>query len=243
MAHLVEHRTGIAKVLVSNPIGALFLGFLCSFLSYFTTAHISSYRGGHGFESRWSLIILGGFIFNCLSHFTTAKISFTFVLYPQFTHIIIYHIYTLRQETNVAKSSFKHNLSKDEQSLNARPLWYDVRLEKNCQAQRWRRQERKADTPDETKSPLEKARQSESRENPETSDDFRDNVSKDEQGFKKRENPGRTYGLLCFGVCESLSKNPINATKIGKFPNTPTLISGFNMRARQISISISRFEI
>ena len=35
------------------------------------------YRGGHGFESRWSLNIFLGFICNYLSYFTTAKISFT----------------------------------------------------------------------------------------------------------------------------------------------------------------------
>ena len=32
-----------------------------------------------------------GFICNCLIYFTTAKISFTSILYPQFT---LYHIYT-----------------------------------------------------------------------------------------------------------------------------------------------------
>ena len=34
-----------------------------------------------------------GFICNCLSYFTTAKISFTSILYPQFTHMI-FIIYT-----------------------------------------------------------------------------------------------------------------------------------------------------
>ena len=29
-----------------------------------------------------------GFICNCFSYFTTAKISFTAILYPQFTHMI-----------------------------------------------------------------------------------------------------------------------------------------------------------
>ena len=51
------------------------------------------HRGGHGFESRSSLIIFLGFISNCLRYFTTAKISFTSFLYPQFTHII-FIIYT-----------------------------------------------------------------------------------------------------------------------------------------------------
>ena len=39
----VEHRTGIAEVMGSNPVGAseFFLGFLCNCLSYFTTAKIS----------------------------------------------------------------------------------------------------------------------------------------------------------------------------------------------------------
>ena len=56
IAQSVEHRTGIAEVMGSNPVGAseFFLGFIC----------------------------------NCLSYFTTVKISFTSILYPQFTHII-----------------------------------------------------------------------------------------------------------------------------------------------------------
>ena len=60
VAQSVEHRTGIAEVMGSNPIGAseFFLGFIC----------------------------------NCLSYFTTAKISFTFILYPQFTHDL-YHMH------------------------------------------------------------------------------------------------------------------------------------------------------
>ena len=39
---LVEHRTGIAPVMGSNPVGAseFFLGFICNYLSYFTTAKI-----------------------------------------------------------------------------------------------------------------------------------------------------------------------------------------------------------
>ena len=36
------------------------------------------------------------FICNCLSYFTTAKISFTCILYPQFTHVISI-IYTSKQ--------------------------------------------------------------------------------------------------------------------------------------------------
>ena len=39
-------------------------------------------RGGRGFESRWSLKKISGFICNCLSCFTTAKITFTCILYP-----------------------------------------------------------------------------------------------------------------------------------------------------------------
>ena len=43
IAQLVEHRTSIAEVMGSNPIGAsdFFLGFLCTCLSYFTTAKIT----------------------------------------------------------------------------------------------------------------------------------------------------------------------------------------------------------
>ena len=43
IAQLVEHRTGIAEVMSSNPIEAsdFFLGFICNCLSYFTTAKIS----------------------------------------------------------------------------------------------------------------------------------------------------------------------------------------------------------
>ena len=37
-----------------------------------------------------------GFISNCLSYFTTAKLSFTSILYPQFTHMI-FTIYTSRR--------------------------------------------------------------------------------------------------------------------------------------------------
>ena len=58
----VEHRTGIAEVMGSDPVEAsdFFLGFVC----------------------------------NCLSYFTTAKISFTSILYPQFTHtIFVSHIH------------------------------------------------------------------------------------------------------------------------------------------------------
>ena len=36
-----------------------------------------------------------GFLCNCLSYFTTAKISFTSILYPQFTHMI-FIVYTSR---------------------------------------------------------------------------------------------------------------------------------------------------
>ena len=41
VAQLVEHRTGIAEVMGSNPVGAseFFLGFLCN--SYFTTVKIT----------------------------------------------------------------------------------------------------------------------------------------------------------------------------------------------------------
>ena len=35
------------------------------------------YRGGHGFESHWSLRILGGSICNCFSYFISARITFT----------------------------------------------------------------------------------------------------------------------------------------------------------------------
>ena len=46
-----------------------------------------------------------GFICNSLSYFTTAKISFTSILYPQFTQMI-FIIYTSRQ-TQVDKSLFQ----------------------------------------------------------------------------------------------------------------------------------------
>ena len=41
--HLVEHRTGIAEVMGSNPVGASesFLGSICNCLSYFITARIT----------------------------------------------------------------------------------------------------------------------------------------------------------------------------------------------------------
>ena len=40
---VVEHHTGIAEVMGSNPVGAseFFLGFICNCLSCFTTAKIS----------------------------------------------------------------------------------------------------------------------------------------------------------------------------------------------------------
>ena len=43
IAQLVEHRTGIAEVMGSNPVGAseCFLGFICNCLSYFTIAKIT----------------------------------------------------------------------------------------------------------------------------------------------------------------------------------------------------------
>ena len=43
IAQSVEHRTGIAEVMGSNPVGAsdFFLGFICGCLSYFTSAKIS----------------------------------------------------------------------------------------------------------------------------------------------------------------------------------------------------------
>ena len=43
MAQSVEHRTGIAEVMGSNPVGAseYFLGFLCNCLSYFATVKIT----------------------------------------------------------------------------------------------------------------------------------------------------------------------------------------------------------
>ena len=43
IAQMVEHRTGIAEVMGSNPVGAsdFFLGFICNCLSYFTTARIT----------------------------------------------------------------------------------------------------------------------------------------------------------------------------------------------------------
>ena len=43
IAQSVEHRTGIAEVMGSNPVGVseFFLGFLCNCLSYFTAAEIS----------------------------------------------------------------------------------------------------------------------------------------------------------------------------------------------------------
>ena len=42
-AQSVEHRTGTAEVMGSNPVGAseFFLGLICNYLSYFTTAKIS----------------------------------------------------------------------------------------------------------------------------------------------------------------------------------------------------------
>ena len=43
IAQLVEHRTGIAEVMGSNPVGASesFLGFICNCLSYFITVRIT----------------------------------------------------------------------------------------------------------------------------------------------------------------------------------------------------------
>ena len=43
IAQLVEHHTGIAEVMGSNPVEAseLFLGFLCNCLSRFRTARIT----------------------------------------------------------------------------------------------------------------------------------------------------------------------------------------------------------
>ena len=43
IAPLVEHRTGIAEVMGSNPVEAsdFFLGFICNCLSYFITARIT----------------------------------------------------------------------------------------------------------------------------------------------------------------------------------------------------------
>ena len=71
VAQLVEHCTGIVKVMGLNPVGAseFFLGFLCNCLSYFTTAKIT-------FSSR------------SLSYFRTLRITFICILYPQCTHII-----------------------------------------------------------------------------------------------------------------------------------------------------------
>ena len=46
------------------------------------------YHRSHGFKSRWSVRNFRGFICNCLSYFTTVKISFTSILYLQFTHMI-----------------------------------------------------------------------------------------------------------------------------------------------------------
>ena len=65
IAQSAEHRTGIAEVMGSNPVGTseFFLGFICS----------------------------------CLSCFTTAKISFTSIIYLQFTHMI-FIIYTSRKK-------------------------------------------------------------------------------------------------------------------------------------------------
>ena len=43
IAQLLEHRTGIAEVMATNPVEAsdFFLGFLCNCLSYFTTVSIT----------------------------------------------------------------------------------------------------------------------------------------------------------------------------------------------------------
>ena len=43
IAQLVKHRTGIAEVMGSNPVGAseFFLGFICNCLSDFITVKIS----------------------------------------------------------------------------------------------------------------------------------------------------------------------------------------------------------
>ena len=44
IAQSVEHRTGITEVMGSNPIGSaseFFLGFMCNWLSYLTTAKTS----------------------------------------------------------------------------------------------------------------------------------------------------------------------------------------------------------
>ena len=75
IAQSVEHRTGIAEVMGSNPVGAseFFLGFLCNFLSYFTTAKIT-FTCMHS----WSLLYTYERLFWLtsgipLQNFTTAK--------------------------------------------------------------------------------------------------------------------------------------------------------------------------
>ena len=52
IAQLVEHRTGIADVMGSNPVGAWesFLGFICNCLSYYITVRIIF---THHFKAIW----------------------------------------------------------------------------------------------------------------------------------------------------------------------------------------------
>ena len=106
--------SGIAEVIDSNPVEAsgFFLGFLCNCFSCFTTTRItftsipyphfyniyislSSYNGiveVMGSNPVGASEFFLGFLYDCLSYFTTAKISFTSVLYAQFTHDL-YHIH------------------------------------------------------------------------------------------------------------------------------------------------------
>ena len=60
--------------------------------------------------SPWEIFL--SFISNCLSYFTTAKISFTYSLYSQFTHMI-FIIYTARHSLHTTGINWTHSLALD----------------------------------------------------------------------------------------------------------------------------------
>ena len=66
------------------------------------------YRGGHGFESRWSLRIFLGFICNCLSYFTTAKISFTSIFYYFLVFCLNHSSWCLKTNNNKLRAAMIH---------------------------------------------------------------------------------------------------------------------------------------
>ena len=63
-----------------------------------------------------------GFICNCLSYFTTAKISFTSMLYPQFTHIWSLS-YTLHVSDIVANYFCGRKTQRQQEQKQVPPTW------------------------------------------------------------------------------------------------------------------------